>query len=151
MSVTNREIYTSALSLIGETANNENIADYEERAPYLIASFCSSNTSLDKKIRKAEDLSNAARFSPIYLSLERDFPLCDILASAAALYTASMLTIDEDDDLSDSLYDKYCDTMASLNASYSAEEQRIVIVPEPESTPAPIANLESIKDVYFFD
>ena len=139
MSVTNREIYTGALSLIGEGVNSANIEDYEERAPYLIASFCSSNSSLDKKIRKAEKLPEALKFSPVYLSLEIEFPLCDKLTGAASLYTASMLIIDEDSDLSDSLYDKYCDAVASLSAIYSMEDINH------------ISTRESIKEEYFFD
>ncbi len=141
MSVTNREIYTGALSLIGEVANSVNIEDYEERVPYLIASFCSSNSSLDKRIRKSEKLPEAHKFSPVYLPLELEFPLCEKLTSAAELYTASMLTIDEDSELSDSLYDKYCDAIASIGSTYEALEKQSI----------PTASCESIKENYFFD
>ena len=139
MSVTNREIYTGALALIAENANSVNTEDYEDRAPYLIASFCSSNASLDKKIRKMDNLPDASRFSPVYLSLEFDFPLCDRLTSAASLYTASMLTIDEDATLSDSLYDKYCDAISSLETCYSSGEHTT------------ISDCRSITERYFFD
>ena len=119
MSLTNRDIYTSALSLIGEAVSSINVEDYEERAPYLIASFCSANASLDKRIRKREGLGAPTRFSPVYLALEKDFPMCDSLSGAASLYCAAMLVIDEDAALSDSLYDKYCDAVSSLSLEYS--------------------------------
>ena len=141
MSVTNREIYTGALSLIGEMPNGVNIEDYEERAPYLIASFCSSNSSLDKRIRRMESIPAGSRFSPVYLPLESEFPLCEKLISAAELYTAAMLILDEDNKLSDSLYDKYCDSVASLSAIYYAKDHTLT----------PIADCGSIKDCYFCD
>ncbi len=130
----NREIYENALRLIGEGLTNGDCEDYEERAPYLIASFCSLVKNLDKIIRKAESLQNQEAFNPVFLSLEKKFPMCETLAGAAALYVAAMLVIDEDAALSDSLYDKYCDTISSF--------QQI------KATVA--AHCESIVDKYFF-
>ena len=133
MSITCKDIYTNALVHIGEASNGEFSADYEDRAPYLIASFCSLAKGIDKKIRKAQGLTAQNKFSPVFLSLDSSFPLCDDLSPVAALYVAAMLVIDEDAKLSDTLYDKYCDGMASLSAEYD------------------IANCESTQDKYFFD
>ena len=116
MSMTNRDIFNNALVFIGESSTSENIADYEERAPYLLASFCSLTKATDKSLRKAEGLEEQPSFSPVVLSLSGTFPLCDRLSPIAAVYVAAMLVIDEDADLSDSLYDKYCDSIASLSA-----------------------------------
>ena len=115
MSITNREIYRNALALIGEHGGNGHIGDYEARAPYLIASFCSQAKALDNNIRAAEKLGDQENFSPVYLSLDSDFPLCEKLAATAAIYVGSMAVIDEDPDLSDELYDRYCDSMATLS------------------------------------
>ena len=134
MSVTNRDIYNNALVCIGERVNGENTADYEERAPYLIASFCSLAKSTDKSIRKAEGLDAQPKFSPVFISLDDQFPLCDRLMPSAAVYVAAMLVIDEDADLSDSLYDKYCDSMATLAMSGGLE-----------------SSCETIAEKYFFD
>lgn len=144
MYVTNLDIYNSSLALIGETTEAINIEDYEERAPYIIASFCSLNSALDKKIRDADNLNAAYSFSPVYLSLEQEFPLCEKLVSAASLYTASMLVIDEDTDLSDSLYDKYCDNISSIEAYYSSKKLT-------GTENAIKVTTESISERYFFD
>ena len=97
----NVEIYNAALALISQSIESTDIADYEERAPYLIASFCSTAKSIDADIRRAKKLESQTKFSPVCLELEKDFPLCDELAGAASLYVAAMLVIDEDEALSD--------------------------------------------------
>ena len=116
MSTTNQSIYQSSLRHIGIVSDSTQYADYEERAPYLLANFCSAAKSVDKRIRKLEGLSPAPSFSPVFISLDKDFPLCDALIPSAVLYLAAMLSVEEDSELSDSLYDKYCDSIASLSA-----------------------------------
>ena len=113
MTCTNRDIFTSALALIGESADGS-VSDYEERAPYLLGSFCTQARAIDKQIRRAQKLGTQPSFSSVYLDLDASFPLCDELTTAAAVYVAAMLVIDEDSSLSDSLYEKYCDAMATL-------------------------------------
>lgn len=154
MAVSNREIYNNALVHLGQSSDTTNTSDYEARAPYLLAAFCSTVKSLDKQVRKAEGLISQSSFSPVCLLLNQSFPLCDRLVPAAALYIASMLVIDEDSSLSDSLYDKYCDNIASLAAevethsSSSSSNQSTPSQPEDNSR---IAECESITDRYFFD
>lgn len=149
MAITNKDIYNNALVHIGESANGEFTSDYEERAPYLIASFCSLAKSVDKLIRTAESLGKQPSFSPVFIALETTFPLSEQLCPAAAYYVAAMLVIEEDPKLSDTLYDKYCDSMAVLAAEYEP-----VVEPEtePEIDPVPITwSCESIIDRYYFD
>ena len=43
--ILNQEIYNNALALIAQDINGKDIDDLEERAPYLIASFCCSAKS----------------------------------------------------------------------------------------------------------
>ena len=113
MTCTNRDIFASALALIGESADGF-VSDYEERAPYLLGSFCTQARAIDKQIRRARKLGTQPSFSSVYLDLDTDFPLCEELISAASVYVAAMLVIDEDATLSDSLYERYCDAMATL-------------------------------------
>ena len=150
--MTNREIYNNSLALIGESLNSEYQEDYEERAPYIIASVASHNLMLDRRIRAAEALTAGHSFSPVYLSLDLDFPLCDRLAFPAALYVASLLVIDEDPDLSDTLYDKYCDSIATLETNYSSNET-VIIPPSGDGGSAVVgqATCESIAERYFYD
>ena len=144
MSVSNRDVYNNAISLIGESLQSDYIEDYEERAPYLLASVAYQTLPLDKKIRKAESLGQPESFSPVFLALDLDFPLCDHLTFPAALYVASLLVIDEDPDLSDTLYEKYCDTVSSLQASFSVAESGT------DDTER-MAECESIAEKYFYD
>ena len=123
----NVEIYNAALALISQRIGSSDVADYEERAPYLIASFCNTAKSIDVDIRRAKNLTLQSKFSSVCLSLEDEFPLCEYLTSAASLYVAAMLVIDEDEALSDSLYDKYCDSISSMIAlGYGSESKSII-------------------------
>ena len=119
MSYTNNDIYLSALALIDESASKGDTADLAERAPFILASFCSTCRSLDKKLRLRDSLEAQGKFSSVKLSLENEFPLCDALSAPAAAYLASMLVIDENPALSESLYDKYCDAIATSGAECS--------------------------------
>ena len=141
MSNTNKQIYQSALGMLGELNDPMLCEDYEERAPYILAAFCSLASEIDKRLRLVYSLEEQPRFSHVCLSLDSSFPLCDRLAPAATLYLAAMLVIGENDELSDSLYDKYCDAVASLNAIYCTTDHTLTT----------IADCESIKDSYFFD
>lgn len=121
MAYTNNDIYLASLALIDESAEKGDTADLAERAPYLIASFCSLCKSLDKKLRERDSLEAQAKFSSVRLPLEDSFPLCDTLSAPAASYLASMLVIDENPKLSEVLYDKYCAEIAMLGAECSCE------------------------------
>ncbi len=145
--IKNKDIYNASLGMIGTEVSAENIEDYAERAPYLIASFCSMAKSLDKKLRRRDGLVKQAPFSPVFLELEADFPLCERLITTAALYVAAMLVIEENTSLSDSLYDKYCDGIASLSTELGADTKAGVF-PDLEDA---YALCEPITDRYFFD
>jgi hypothetical protein len=119
MSYTNNDIYLSALALIDESESKGDTADLAERAPFILASFCSTCRSLDKKLRLRDSLEAQGKFSSVKLPLENEFPLCEVLSAPAAAYLASMLVIDENPALSESLYDKYCDAIATIGAECS--------------------------------
>jgi hypothetical protein len=152
MSTTNREIYNSALGLLGELEDPLLCEDYEERAPYLLASFCSLASEVDKRIRRMEEIEDQISFSPAFLSLDSTFPLCDRLVPTAALYLAAMLVIDENDTLSDSLYDKYCDAIASISSIVGlASSSSSSSGSSGGDVSAVSAICESITERYFFD
>ena len=140
MTLTNRDIYKNALSLIGECINGSKTDDYEERAEYILPAFFGVVKNTDKKLRKAEGKEDQPSFSPVYTPLDSDFPLSDSFVSTAALYLAAMLVIEENSELSDTLYDKYCDGIASIAASVSSI-----------SNESNTASCEPIVQKYFFD
>ena len=119
MAYTNSDIYLSALALIDESNEKGDTQDLSERAPFILATFCTTCKSLDKKLRSRDSLEPQPKFSAVRLSLDGEFPLCDALSAPAATYLASMLVIDENPSLSERLYDKYCDSIATIGAECS--------------------------------
>ena len=126
----NQEIFNHALRVLAQSTVSGGNEDYEERAPYLIASFCNEALEIDRSLRKSIGESPAADFHKVWLALDENFPLLDRLVPAACLYLAAMLVLDEDSELSDKLYDRYC---AGISAVWNE---------------IPMA-LESITDKYF--
>ena len=131
-------IYDGALRFLAESIDAEDNQDYRDRAPYILGAFCSQVRGIDSAARQIKGLNNSKINDIVYLDLDSNFPMLDELAPAAELYLAAMLVIDENSELSDTLYDKYCDNIASIAASLTANA---------EST----ATCEPIVQKYFFN
>ena len=112
----NKEIYSSALSLLDQRGDDGINEDYEERAPYLIAAFCNEIFEIDALARKLLGLPSRSEICSVWLDLNDDFPLLDRFAAVASKYLAAMLVIDEDGDLSDKLYEMYCDGISMIRS-----------------------------------
>ena len=121
----NRDIYSNAMTLLAQPIDNGDNNDFEERAPYILANFCREAFELDKNLRIMSGLSVQNKFSKIILELDSDFPLLDRFATVAAMYLAAMIIIDEDRELSDRLYDMYCDAMATLQCQIPSVIEKI--------------------------
>ncbi len=121
----NRDIYISALHLIGENADAEENFDYEERTPYLLAAFGSEVASTDSAYREYKKLGKTPSVDSVSISLDADFPFAERFVHAASLYVAAMLIIDENAELSDKLFDKYCDTMATIESEIPLKIEKI--------------------------
>lgn len=131
------DIYGSALAILGESQDTSDNADYEERAPYLIAAFCSEAQETDKEWRNSLSLDAQSTWDPVCISLDELFPLSDRFASAAAFFVAAMLVVDSNETLYDKLYDRFCESMSAIDSS--------IAEPEPEE----FYILESITNKYF--
>ena len=105
--MTCRGIYNAALKLIAEN-KEDSVHDYEERAPYLIATFCAEHSEKDKALRSFIGAPASTAENSLFIGLDDVFPLLDKFSASAALYLASMLVIDDFPNLSDNLFDKYC-------------------------------------------
>ena len=143
------EIYDSALALLGESLDQNDNTDYEERVPYLIAAFCTEVQERDKLWRDSFNLDAQSTWNPVFISLDTEFPLSERFASAAAFYVAAMLVIESDEELSDKLYDRFCDAISTIdsNTNISKGSDDSNDYDDNEETTAYI--LESIKNVYF--
>ena len=122
--MTCNEIYTVALGMVCESSANNN-SDYEERAPYLLAAFCSSCRALDARYRKANELDIAREFSDSYLALTEEFPLHRVFSSPAAAYLAAMLVVDENEEMSDRFCALYSDGLSKIQASLPCKVESI--------------------------
>ena len=110
----NREIYENALRLLALSAHEDVNEDYEERAPFLIASFCTEALDVDRFLRESIGESPATNFGKVWMELSEEFPLLERLAPIACLYVAAMLVIEENSDLSDRLYDLYSQRLSAV-------------------------------------
>ncbi len=112
----NKDIYSGALRILAQKAVVGENEDYEERAPYLIAAFCSECSAADAAYRRGNSLPASEAVSEVYVDLADDFPCSSCFATAACMYLAAMLVLDEDSELSDKLFEKYTDIMSALCA-----------------------------------
>ncbi len=126
------EIFKSALRLLNEKGAEDENEDFAERAPFILAAMFSEAAKTDQNYRKANGLGEQGSFSPTYVELSEDFPLSSRFASAATFYLASLLILDENEELSDTFYEKYCDSMSAIASEI----------------PKPVATIEKIKNVY---
>ena len=120
-----KEIYDGALRILAESTRPADNDDYEERAPYLLAAFCSELSNTDSSLRRLLGKDERVEFCEVYLPLDNDFPLLSRFASAAALYLAAMLIIDDEQDFSDKLYERYCDRISSICSTVPAVAEKI--------------------------
>lgn len=137
----NRDVYRLATALLAESGDSIENGDYEERAGYLLAAFCSEVREIDQRLRflkkreasaeEAPESTPEAEFEekesdfPIYLSMDGTFPCVPALAGAGGYYLAAMLILDEDADLSDKLFSCYCDAVTRICAEMKAIPEKI--------------------------
>ena len=124
--MTNRELYDAALRLIAESTNEGDAADYEERAPYLLAAFCTEMATLDKHLRASRGDGCDVSIDAVLLPLEESFPLSSRFTAAASLYLAAMLILDTDEERSDALYGQYSDAVSRIADGIPAISRPIV-------------------------
>ena len=114
--MTLQSVYDTAIRLIGKVSGSISESELAERAPYIGAALCTEAAVLDRAYRKAFGLADQNSFPTLFLTLESDFPLSDRFAPAAAYYMAAMLILDEDIDLYEKLFDRWCQDLAAISA-----------------------------------
>lgn len=122
--MTLKEIYKNALALIAESIAPGDNDDYEERAPYILATLCSQLKGIDAVARAMLGEQAGEDFNEIFLPLTDAFPLLARFAAPAALYLASMLILDDDQDMADKLFERYSDSISTACDSVSAVKEK---------------------------
>ena len=107
--MTNRDIYDTSLALLAEQ-QDELSADYEERAPHILAAFfCECREVLG--YRGTAEGQDMACTMP---DLDDEFPLPERFFSAGAHYLAATLVETENEELCDRLFARYASAMSSM-------------------------------------
>ena len=123
--MTNRDIYDTSLALLAEQ-QDELSADYEERAPHILAAFfCECREVLGCR-GTIEGQSEVG----VLPDLDDEFPLPERFFSAGAYYLAATLVETENDELCDRLFARYASAMSSMAQN--------------------VGELTSVRDVYGF-
>ena len=123
--MTCNDLLKSATALVCERLDDGLAEDYTERAPYILAAFCSQCKGVDASYRRAYQLPAITYSGKATLPLGETFPLVDELIPAATYFLAAMLILDENEKLSDKLMDLYTDSVATLAASLPFISERI--------------------------
>lgn len=110
-------IKETAFALIGETNPFSDTRDYDDRFPFVLATFINQNSSLDSALKK--QLGIVGKDCPAVSGCDifGDFPLLDRFVTPAVYYVASMLITDENTELSDKFFGLYEKSMTDM---YSA-------------------------------
>ncbi len=128
MCITVKSIYDQALALLGEHPDPDGTHEFAERASYLTATFCANTAVIDRDFRESHGLDPQPRFSEVYLELDDPFPFCERFAAPASYFVAAMLILDENESLSDSIYEKYCDALSRAVSEIPCKKERITNV-----------------------
>lgn len=113
-------IYRAALNILNESeafGPCDDIDDMEERSTFLIAAFCEEVRELDRSYRWAHGLAQVTPSDRVTLRMDEDFPICSRFVPAAAYYVAAMLILDDNPELSDKLFERYCDSISAISAA----------------------------------
>ncbi len=100
--------------------------DLDEKFPYIIASFCSNSSNLDKAYRKYMGLEEQNEFSAYMIEQSEVFPLSERFIYPCVMYVSSMALIDIDEKMSDMFYGKYTTLLSSIAREIPFERLKTV-------------------------
>ena len=120
----NRDVFSLAMALLSESGDRYAISDYEERAGYLIPSFCLEVRGLNDRLAAVGGGAGCGELPP-YVSLDEVFPVSEAFVPAAAFYLAGMLVLAEDGELSDTLFARYANAVSEISDALPARLEPI--------------------------
>ena len=124
--MTNQEIFDAALRMCCEgNYSNSYVKDYTERAPYILASFLSHTASLVQKYRYVHRLEGEA-FEGVTVTLTESFAIPSVFSTAAVFYLSAMLTIEENEEMSDKFFALCNDELSRIEHSLPMTSEPIV-------------------------
>lgn len=102
------------------------VSDYEERSQYLLASAVGQIADIDVAYRRAHGLPEQVWTPVACVTLSGVFPLCDVFVPAVEYFLASMLVMDENEEMSDRFFDLWSSAISSIRLSITASHAPIV-------------------------
>ena len=120
-----QEILDASIGMIGESGSTGNVGDYAERATYLMGTFCSQCLPVDRKYRISKGEIPEEITVPSCVTLSDSFPLSTVFVPAATYYIAAMLILEENEDISETLFGHYTDAIASIQNDLLASRHSI--------------------------
>ena len=123
----NRDIYNAALRLVGEVSTSDS-PDYSARSAPLLAIVYNECASLDAAYRAANGLEPSSWSYTASIVLDTAFPFCDIFFGPAAYSLASLLTFDENADLSKNLYQRFSSLIEDIRRGLPTTSEPITDV-----------------------
>ena len=124
--MTNQEIFSAVLHLVGENPHSEGNEDYAERAPYLIAAACYRYAFIDESYRLAYDMEKQKILSINCFPLSTLFPLSDVFAPPVSLAVAGMLVLEENPKMSDQLLKMADAAIADIQKSIPFRKEKVL-------------------------
>ena len=110
-----------------DSTNSFEVEDYNTRSQFLLASFVTQYAHLDSLYREAHGMEPCEISTDIAaVDPEDNFPLCDVFSPAAIQYLASALVIDENEEMSDKLFDRYVNIILEISKNIPAKAVAIV-------------------------
>ena len=121
-----RELFDAAVRMVAESGADCDVTDYEERAEYLLATVTNQCVPLDQAYRKATGKDASSVAVGVCISMEDPFPLAETFIPAVSYYLAAMLVLDENDEMSDTLFDAYSDALSKIRDGLPCAVEEIV-------------------------
>ena len=126
--MTYQDLIKSAISTVCEdTSTSAEIEDYTTRAQFLLATFVTQYAHLNGIYREAHGMEPCEISTDIAaIDPEDNFPICDVFTPAAIQYLASALVIDENEEMSDKLFDRYVNIILEISKNLPSKPGAII-------------------------
>ena len=118
--MTNHDICVAAIKLAGETAP-EDCPDYLTRSSAILALVFTECAALDASYREAHGKEESGWTPCVSVDLSAAFPLSEIFSAPVTYALAALLVVDENDELSGTLFTRFAALMNEIRRGISAK------------------------------
>lgn len=126
--MTYNDVLIGAIATVCEdVTNSQATEDYTIRGQFLLASFVTQYAKLDRYFREANGMEvTEIQTDMVSIDPEDYFPLSDVFIPIAVYYVAAGLVIEENEEMSDKLFDRYINGILKIRQELPAKQGAIV-------------------------